>query len=329
MKKKILILGASGFIGKNIALSLAKISNYEIHGTYLKSNISKIYKKNNIRMHKVNLTNSSDVNRIIRGKDIVIQASAVTTGIKDVVKRPYIHVTDNAVMNSLIFRSCFENKIKHLVFFSCTTMYPSSKKKTKEVDFNHNIVDKYFGVGWTKVYIEKMCDFYSRISNTKFTVIRHSNIYGPYDKYDFERSHVLGATVSKVRFAENENLEVWGDGKEIRDLLYIDDLVNFVKIIIKKQKKQFDLINIGLGKGINIKQLTKLIIKTFDKKIKLKFNNLKPTIKFNLVLSYNKAQNEYGWKPKTSLEKGIIKTINWHKLNIFMSKNKKIIDKSE
>ena len=57
--------------------------------------------------------------------------------------------------------------------------------------------------------------------------------------------------------------------------------------------------------------------------------SLKSDIKFNLVLSYNKAQNEYGWKPKTSLEKGIIKTINWHKLNIFMSKNKKIIDKSE
>ena len=328
-KKKILVLGATGFIGKNIAFSLCKLNNYEVHGTYYSSKISNIYKKNNIKMHKINLTNSSKVNKLISGKNIVIQAAAVTTGINDVIKRPYIHVTDNAVMNSYIFRSCFENKVEQLVFFSCTTMYPSSMKKIRENDFNYKIVDKYFGVGWTKVYIEKMCEFYSRISNTKFTVIRHSNIYGPFDKYDFQRSHVLGATISKVRFAKNNNLEVWGDGKEVRDLLYIDDLVNFVKIVIKKQKKPFDLINIGLGKGINIKNLTKLIIKYFNKKIKLKFNNSKPTIKFNLILNLEKAKNNYNWKPNIDLEKGLKKTIEWHKKNIIINKKNEILDKSE
>ena len=53
--------------------------------------------------------------------------------------------------------------------------------------FNYEIINKYFGVGWTKIYIEKLCEFYSNISNTKFTIIRHSNIYGPYDKFDLEK----------------------------------------------------------------------------------------------------------------------------------------------
>ena len=77
-------------------------------------------------------------------------------------------------------------------------MYPSSKKATKEKDFNGNIIDKYKGAGETKVYLEN-CKFYSMLGNTKFTIIRHSNIYGPHDKYDLDKSHVFGATITKVR----------------------------------------------------------------------------------------------------------------------------------
>ena len=62
----------------------------------------------------------------------------------------------------------------------------------------------YLKVGWTKVYIEKMCQFYSRTSKTKFTVIRHSNIYGEYDKHDLDKSHVFGATITKVMDSESE-----------------------------------------------------------------------------------------------------------------------------
>jgi GDP-L-fucose synthase len=73
-------------------------------------------------LKKVDLTRTAEVDEIIKGKDIVIQAAAVTTGSKDVITRPYIHVTDNAVMNSLLFRACFDEKVKHVIFFSCTTM---------------------------------------------------------------------------------------------------------------------------------------------------------------------------------------------------------------
>ena len=60
------------------------------------------------------------------------------------------------------------------------------------------IKSTYFGAGHTKVYLEKMCEFYARFGKTKHTVIRHSNIYGPYDKFDLEKSHVFGATVAKI-----------------------------------------------------------------------------------------------------------------------------------
>jgi nucleoside-diphosphate-sugar epimerase len=115
--------------------------------------------------------------------DVVIQAAATTSGSKDIVNNPSLHVTDNAVMNSYIFREAVSAKVKHVVFFSCTVMYPSSDVAIPE-DTAPDPHPRYFGVAHTKMYIEKMAEFYSRIGETKFTVIRHSNIYGPHDKFD-------------------------------------------------------------------------------------------------------------------------------------------------
>lgn len=316
-KTKVLVTGITGFIGRNIAERLIQRNDIEIYGTYFRSKVHQSFIKNKkITISKVDLTDKNQVNKIVAGKDIIIQAAAVTTGSKDVVTRPYVHVTDNAVMNSLIFRSCFENKIKHLVFFSCTTMYPNQKVPVKEEDFNHKIIDKYFGVGWTKVYIEKMCDFYSRISNTKYTAIRHSNIYGPYDKYDLERSHFFGATITKVLTAKEDRINVWGDGSEERDLLYVSDLVDFVENVIGNQKEPFELINLGVGKGYSVKEVINKIIKASGKKLSLEFDGSKPTIKFNLAVNINKAKKKYKWKPKVSLEEGIKKTLDWYRENI-------------
>ena len=172
----------------------------------------------------IKLTNREDVDELLKpGYDILVQAAATTSGAKEIVNKPYYHVTDNAVMNSLIFRSAFEHNIGHVIFFSCTVMHQSSDKPLKEDDFDANkgMHPRYFGVGWTKVYIEKMCEFYSRISSTKYTVVRHSNIFGPYDKFDLERSHVFGATMTKVMTAKDGGkIVVWGTGEEERDLLY-------------------------------------------------------------------------------------------------------------
>lgn len=321
-KNKVLICGITGFIGRNIAERLIKRNDIQLFGTYFKSQPNKkLVKNKKITLIKADLTNKNDVDKVISGKDIIIQAAAVTTGSRDVVLRPYVHVTDNAVMNNLIFRSCFENKVKHLVFFSCTTMYPNQNRPVREEDFNYKIIDKYFGVGWTKVYLEKMCEFYSRIGTTKYTAIRHSNIYGPYDKYDLERSHFFGASVTKVLTNKNGKILVWGDGKEERDLLYVSDLVDFVEIVIKKQKEQFELVNLGLGRGSSVKDVVGKIIKSSGKKIKMEFDTSKPTIKFNLAVNINRAKNKYNWKPKVSLEEGIDRTITWYKENILNEKN--------
>ncbi len=311
--KKVLICGATGFIGKNITLGLSKNKNYKITAVRFKRPAYKTPK--NVTWKKVDLRNSQAVSKLMMGVDVVIQAAATTSGSKDIVSMPYIHVTDNAVINSFMFRSAYEHNIKHFIFPSCTVMYPSSKSPTRESDFTGEIIDKYKGAGETKVYLEKIAKFYSMIGKTKYTIIRHSNIYGPHDKYDLDKSHVFGATITKVMKSKN-NLEVWGDGSEIRDFLYAEDLVDFIKKAINKQKTSYEIYNCGSGKPITIKKLCSLIVKISKKPLKITFNKNKPTIPFDMYLNCKKAKKELNWEPKISIEEGIKKTISWWKFNI-------------
>jgi nucleoside-diphosphate-sugar epimerase len=179
----------------------------------------------------------------------------------------------------------------------------------------------YFGVGWTKVYIEKMCEFYSSLGRTKHTVIRHSNTYGPHDKYDLEKSHMFGATIAKVMNAKDrDEIVVWGDGSTERDLLYVDDVVDFIEKAISKQQSKYKLYNVGYGSSFSVKEIVEKIIKFSGKELKMNFDLTKPAIKTKLALLSHKAETELGWKPEHTLDLGIQKTIKWYKENILKEK---------
>jgi len=318
MKKKILICGATGFVGRNLTEQLSKRDDFEIHAVRFQR---PEYHCDNVIWHQADLRKPEDIERVINGMDIIIQAAATTSGSKDIVTRPFIHVTDNAIMNSYLFRAAFEHKIKHVVFFSCTVMYQSSHKPLKETDFDANLPlhPRYFGVGNTKLYIEKMCEFYAGISDTKFTAIRHSNIYGAHDKFDLEKSHVFGATVTKVMTA-TDKVTVWGTGEEERDLLHADDLVRFVELAIAKQPEKYRLYNCGLGQAISIKQLVETIVAQSGKTLTIEHDLSQPTIKTSLYLDCSLAEKELGWTPQISLEDGIQKTLAWWSENVGMKK---------
>lgn len=309
--KKLLICGATGFIGRNLLDFYYKKNEYEIRAVYFNKPIIEGY--DGVEWIHADLRNKESVEKVLNGIDIVLQFAATTSGASDIINKPYIHVTDNAIINSLILRECFEQNIKHFIFPSCTVMYQKSEKGIKESDFNENdeLLPFYFGVGNTKIYIEKMCKFYSKLNRTKHTVIRHSNIYGPHDKFDLEKSHVFGATVTKV-LKSNGTITVWGTGEESRDLLYIDDLLNFIDLSINNQKSNYELFNVGLGQGIKIIDLVKKIIQHSDKKIEIVHDTSKPSVPTSLFLDCSKAKDILGWEPKYTLDEGIKRTIKWY-----------------
>ncbi len=314
MKKRLLICGATGFIGRNMVEYFSSLDDFEVVAV---SNKRPPFDLPNVKWINADLTNAQDVQKVVQGIDILIQAAATTSGSKDIVTRPFIHTTDNAVMNSLIFRAAYESGVKHVLFFSCTVMLQSSDHALTEEDFDANIPihPRYFGVGWTKVYLEKMCEFYAGLGTTKYTAIRHSNIYGPHDKYDLERSHVFGATVTKVMTAKDKVI-VWGTGEEARDLLYVGDLLDFVHKAIDIQKSQYELFNCGAGKAVRVKDLVSKMIEKSGKKLLIEHDLSQPSIPTSLFLDCSKAKDILGWSPCVNIDDGIVKTLSWYKTNL-------------
>jgi len=313
--KTILICGATGFIGRNLLDYYYKQNKYKIKATHFKRPAVKGY--DGVEWINCDLRDSKQVQEAVNGVDIILQFAATTTGAKDIVSKPYIHVTDNAVINSLLLREAFEQGTEHFIFPSCTIMYQKSETAIKESDFNpsEEIQSFYYGAGHTKIYLEKMCEFYSRLGKTKHTVVRHSNMYGPYDKYDLEKSHVFGATITKVMTSEDGKVNVWGTGEEKRDLLYVEDLVDFIDVAINKQTTPYELVNVGLGEGIKIKDLVYKIVKHSERDLEIIHDLTKPTVPTSLYLDCSYAKKLFGWEPKHTLDEGIEKTIKWYKEN--------------
>ena len=108
-----------------------------------------------------------------------------------------------------------------------------------------------------------------------------------------------------------KDITVWGSGEEKRDVLYVDDLMNFVNLCIKNQTKQYRLYNCGSGESHSIKSLVSMIVEASGKEIKINHDLSKPSIKTNFCLDSGLANKELDWTPKVKLLEGISKTITW------------------
>lgn len=314
--KKMLICGANGFLGKNVVEKF--YGKYEIRAVDL--NVPE-KKKEGIEWIKADLTKKEDVKKVMEGVDVVLQYAAVSTGIRDAIERPYLHVTDNIVMNSFLMREAFEKKVEHFVFPSCTVMYNPQERAVVEEDFG-GVLDEnsaYFGGGGMKVYLENASRFYSKLKDneTKFTVIRQSNLYGPNDKFQLEKSHVFAATITKIMQAEDgEEIVVWGDGSEKKDFIYVGDLMDFIESALNSQKSKFELVNLGGDKAISVKDLVEKVIKESGKGLKISYDLTKPTRKVSLEINSEKAKKTFNWQAKVDIDQGIKNVISWYKENI-------------
>lgn len=321
MKKTVLICGASGFLGFNLLQKLSQRQDLDIYGTYNSNRYNRI-DKDSPRLIRADLTQKTNVDKILSETkpDVIIQTAANSSGSKDDVERPEIHVTPNVAINNWLISAAHEYGVKQFIFPSCTIMYPNRDEPSTEnnLDLNRDFSSPaYFGGAWMKIFAEKQCEFFSRRGKTKFSIIRHSNIYGPYDRFEPDKSHVFAATIRKVANAENgSKLIVWGQGKEVRDFLGVSDFVRFVELVIDKQDYEFGLFNLSSEEPISISELVKKTIMISGKNLEIQYDPKGPAIGNKALIDCSKAKEKFNWKPIVSLNEGIEKTLEWYSENI-------------
>lgn len=314
-KKKILICGASGFVGRNLFEMLSQREGLEVYGTYLTKRFC-----DSPMLTRVDLTQKKEADAVVQGMDVVINTAALSPGVKETVGSPDLQVADNPNINTNLIRAAFAARIPKFIFGSCMAVYPPDldhPARENDVNLQHGVNPAYFGGAWVKIFGEKLCEFYSRFGSTRFCIVRHASLYGPYDRFGSDRSHVLAATIRKVVEAKDGGkIVVWGNGEEERDFLYISDLVRFIECVIDSEILPCVVFNVGLGEFVSIRQLVEKVIAASGKNLTIEFDTTKPTIRSRLAMDIFKARARLGWNPQVNLEEGIRKTLEWYKSQI-------------
>lgn len=310
-EKKVLVTGGAGFVGTNLILKLLE-KGAKIKATFYE-NPPQI-KNSTVQFIKTDLTKPSDCKKVVQGMDLVFMCAANTSGAAVTENTPLFHVTPNVIMNALMLEEAHKSGVQKFLYISSNAIYPVTNYPVKEEDMNYKFYEKYFPVSWMKVFTEKMCEMYAtKIKKTMPTVIvRPGNIYGPYDDFRWETSHVLPALIRKVVERHNP-LEVWGDGKDVKDFIYVEDFIEGLLLAMEKMQT-FDPINISGGKPIKLMHALKLMLRIDNfKKPNIVFNSSKPSMIPFRVVNNSKVRKVLGFRPKTSLEEGLRKTIKWYR----------------
>lgn len=309
--KNILITGGAGFVGSNLILRLLD-EGANIRAT-LHNKDAKI-KDDRVDYVFCNLQDPKDCKKVCQDMDYVFLCAANTSGAAVMEKTPLVHLTPNIIMNTLMLEAAYAADVKKVLFISTSTVYPVTDYPVKENDVTNEFFEKYFIVAWMKRFSEIICEMYStRINKPMQTiVVRPANIYGPYDDFEWETSHVLPALIRKV-VERQDPIEVWGDGKDIKDFIYIDDIIDGILLATEKINS-FDVVNIASGNQYCLRDLLDIIIRLDGyENAPLVFDATKPTMIPKRLIDPTKARKLLDFKAKTPIEKGLKETIDWYR----------------
>lgn len=312
--KNVLVAGGAGFIGSHLILRLLKLGANVSATLHIKD---PFIKDSRINYLQCDLTNIEDCLRVTKDIDYVFMCAANTSGAAVMTKNPLAHLTPNILMNISMLDASYKNNIKKFLFISSNTVYPLTDFPVKEDDVTNEFYEKYFIVAWMKRFTEIVCQMYSeKISNPMdVCVIRPANVYGEFEDFEWETSHVIPALIRKV-VERMSPLEVWGDGNDLKEFIYIDDFIDGLLLAMEKSTG-FDPVNIATSKPCTVKEIINLLINIDGyEDANIIYDTSKPSMIPKRLIDNKKAINEFGFSPKISLEEGLKRTLKWYRTSI-------------
>ena len=260
------------------------------------------------------LRNQMDVERFFRVNEpeYVYLAAAKVGGIGANAYYPGHFIYDNLMIQTNVIHAARKFGVKKLLFLGSSCIYPKFAEQpiTEDQLLSGHLEPSNDSYAIAKIAGIKMCQAYRKQYGFDAISLMPTNLYGPNDNYDLDSSHVLPAMIRKFHEAKDK-VTLWGDGSAMREFLYVDDLAEAAfKCMVDYDSE--DIINVGTGKDITIKDLAETIADVVGFKGEIEWDTSKPNGTPRKVLNVDKIES-LGWEPKVSLCEGIKKTYELYK----------------
>ncbi len=299
--KKILVTGGAGFIGSHLADRLLK----EKYKVAVIDNLSTGKKQNlnsKVKFYKLDIQSQKIAEVFRKEKPDIVFHFAAQIDVKKSIENPIKDAKINILGTLNILENCKKYKVKKFIFPSSVGVYGNSKNLPIKEEFSLNSISPY---SVTKLTIEKYLNYYQS-QGLSYTCLRYSNIYGPRQSAKGEGG-VIAVFLNKI--LKGDKPIIYGDGKQTRDFLYVDDAVEAATKVMYSPSGS--VYNIGTNKEISINYLLALINNIVKKDMRPIFKPFRQGEILKSRVSYFKAKKELKWQPKYNLSKGLKQTAEW------------------
>jgi nucleoside-diphosphate-sugar epimerase len=321
---KYLICGAGGFIGGHLVRDLMD-EGHEVVCADIKPKEFwfQLFEEN--KNYSLDLKEYENCLKVTEGVDLIYNM-ACNMGGMGFIENNKADCMLSVLINTNLLRASLVHKIKKYFFSSSACVYNGTKqekifiKGLKESDAYP--AEPEDGYGWEKLFSERMCRHFTEDFGLETRVIRYHNVYGPLGTYDGGRDKAPAALSRKIALAKMNNekeIEVWGDGKQTRSFMYIDDCLVGTKKIFNSDLK--DVYNLGSDEQVSINQMIDVIEEIADYKVVRKYLLDKPLGVRGRSSDNTKIQADLNWAPSITLKDGLKKTYKWIENHIKMGEN--------
>jgi GDP-L-fucose synthase len=303
---KIYIAGHKGMVGSAIWRSLTAKGYTNLIGKSSK---------------ELDLRNQEAVKDFIQSEkpDVVIDAAARVGGILANNDYPYQFLIENLQIQNNLIDSSLKNDVEKFIFLGSSCIYPKLAQQPLKEEYlltdTLEPTNEWYAIA--KIAGVKTCQAIRKQFNKDYVSLMPTNLYGTYDNFDLNTSHVLPAMMRKFHEAkENGNTPVtlWGSGTPMREFLFVDDMANAVVFALENKLPEY-LYNVGTGEDLTIKHLAETIQKITGHEGEIIWDSTKPDGTPRKLMDVSKM-HELGWKHELELEAGIKKTYEWFLENI-------------
>lgn len=251
--------------------------------------------------------------------DVVILAAAKVGGIKANNDQPVEFLLSNLSIQSNVIGAAQKNGVRKLLFLGSSCIYPRHAPQPipESALLTGQLEPTNEAYAIAKIAGIKLCQAYAREYGANFISPMPTNLYGPNDNFDLETSHVLAALLRKTheaRTSKTKELVIWGSGTPRREFLHVDDLASACLFLLEKYDSP-EIINVGCGKDISIKELAELICDIVGFNGSLAWDTTKPDGTPRKLLNVARL-NELGWRATIPFREGIARTYDWFLKNV-------------